>query len=322
MQNENLVVLEQVEKHFPVKSGFGASEKMQVKAVDKVSFSILKGETFGLVGESGCGKSTLGRCILKLYPLTGGSITYENKDISSLRKNEMPLFRRKCQMIFQDPAGCLNPRRNVRELLLEPLVIHNLGSVQERDHKIAQIMDRVGIGSHYLERYPHEISGGQKQRIGIARALLLDPELIICDEPVSALDASIQAQVLNLLSDLQQEFNLTYLFISHNLSVVNYVSDRVGVMYCGKIVELADKKSIYDQAAHPYTKALISAIPTIHIDNKPEEMLLEGDIPSPIQPPSGCRFHPRCPEALELCTQEEPDFRQVRPGHWIACHNV
>ena len=300
MSKETLITIDSIKKYFPVKGGTG-SKRVQVKAVDGVSFSIRQGETLGLVGESGCGKSSLGRCLLRLYSLTAGRILYRDKDIASIPKREMPDFRRRCQMIFQDPAGCLNPRRNVRELLMEPLIIHNIGGSSEKNRMIEDIIDRVGIGKHYLDRYPHEMSGGQKQRIGIARAILLKPEFIVCDEPVSALDASIQAQVLNLLNDLRDELNLTYLFISHNLSVVNYVSDRVGVMYCGKLMELADKHTLYNNAAHP-------------------NAVLEGDVPSPIAPPSGCRFHPRCPLATEQCRANEPIIRNVGNEHFVACH--
>lgn len=319
MSKETLITIDSIKKYFPVKGGTG-SKRVQVKAVDGVSFSIRQGETLGLVGESGCGKSSLGRCLLRLYSLTAGRILYRDKDIASIPKREMPDFRIRCQMIFQDPAGCLNPRRNVRELLMEPLIIHNIGGSSEKNRMIEDIIDRVGIGKHYLDRYPHEMSGGQKQRIGIARAILLKPEFIVCDEPVSALDASIQAQVLNLLNDLRDELNLTYLFISHNLSVVNYVSDRVGVMYCGKLMELADKHTLYNNAAHPYTKALIAAIPDIERSGSHENAVLEGDVPSPIAPPSGCRFHPRCPLATEQCRANEPIIRNVGNEHFVACH--
>lgn len=321
MSKESLITIDSIKKYFPVKGGTG-SKKVQVKAVDGVSFSIMQGETLGLVGESGCGKSSLGRCLLRLYPLTAGRILYRGEDIATIPKKDMADFRRRCQMIFQDPAGCLNPRRNIRELLMEPLIIHNIGDSSEKKRMIEDIIERVGIGKHYLDRYPHEMSGGQKQRIGIARALLLKPEFIVCDEPVSALDASIQAQVLNLLNDLRNELNLTYLFISHNLSVVNYVSDRVGVMYCGKLMELADKHTLYNEAAHPYTKALIAAIPDIERSGSKENSVLEGDVPSPIAPPSGCRFHPRCPLATELCKTNEPIIRNIGNEHFIACHHA
>ncbi len=321
MNNAVLISLKDVRKHFPVKGGAG-SRKKQVIAVDGVTLDILEGETLGLVGESGCGKSTLGRCILKLYPLTGGTIFYRGHDISVFSKRETLLFRKNCQMIFQDPAGCLNPRRNIRELLREPLLIHRIGTPEEQEGLIEDVIERVGIGRHYLDRYPHEMSGGQKQRIGLARALLLKPEFIVCDEPVSALDASIQAQVLNLLNELRRERNLTYLFISHNLSVVNYVSDRVGVMYCGRLVELAEKHTLYDHAAHPYTKALIAAIPDIESETAQEDAVLEGDVPSPIAPPAGCRFHPRCPCAREQCRNTAPELKDLGGGHFAACHFV
>ena len=318
MNKDSLIVLDSVRKYFPVKGGTG-SRKSQVKAVDGVTLEIAEGETLGLVGESGCGKSSLGRCILRLFPLTGGTITYRGQDISLLTGKDLPNFRKNCQMIFQDPAGCLNPRRTVRELLMEPLIIHHIGTSEEKDRMIMEITERVGIGRHYLERYPHEMSGGQKQRIGIARALLLKPEFIVCDEPVSALDASIQAQVLNLLKELREERKLTYLFISHNLSVVNYVSDRVGVMYCGKLVELAEKHTLYQHAAHPYTKALIAAIPDIQ-GSISQDAIPEGDVPNPIAPPSGCRFHPRCPLACEKCKTDPPELRNLGNGHLAACH--
>lgn len=313
-----LMRLEAVKKYFPVKSGAGANKKAQVKAVDGVSLHIRPGETFGLVGESGCGKSTLGRAVLRLFPLTEGHIYFHDQDIAALKSSELPTFRKKCQMIFQDPAGCLNPRRTVGQLLAEPLIIHKIGDAEQHRQSILAMMDRVGIGAHYFDRYAYEMSGGQKQRVGIARALLLEPQLIVCDEPVSALDASIQAQVLNLLHDLQQEFDLTYLFISHNLSVVNYVSDRVAVMYCGKIVELADKQSLYQHTAHPYTQALFAAIPLMDREIA-EDAVLEGDVPSPIDPPPGCRFHPRCPWAEPRCRAEEPPLVEIGADHYAAC---
>lgn len=321
MDKEVLVRAEDVKQHFTVKKGKG--RKAILYAVDGVDLSIYRGESFGLVGESGCGKSTLGKAFLRLYPLTAGKISFDGADISALKGQELKEFRCKSQMIFQDPSSCLNPRRKILDTLLEPYAVHNMYSGKERREKALELCDRVGLSRTYLSRYPHEMSGGQKQRVGIARALALDPELIVCDEPVSALDVSIQAQVLNLLEDLQKQLNLTYLFISHNLSVVKHSTQRIGVMYLGKIVEFAPSEQIYSHALHPYTKALISAIPVIDDGSgaaERERIVLTGDLPSPVAPPAGCAFHTRCPYATEQCRREKPPMKEIEPGHFAACH--
>ncbi len=321
MSEEILLKAEDVKQYFTVKKAKG--KKATLKAVDGISINIYKGETFGLVGESGCGKSTLGKVFLRLYPLTGGRIEFHGEDISHHKGKALKDFRMKTQMIFQDPSSCLNPRRKIKDILTEPYVIHKMYDKAEREHKAKELCDMVGLSRIYLDRYPHEMSGGQKQRVGIARAIALKPELIVCDEPVSALDVSIQAQVINLLEDLQKKFDLTYIFISHNLSVVKHCCQRIGVMYLGRIVELAPSDRIYDNALHPYTKALISAIPTIDEDGETKErIMLAGDLPSPIDPPGGCAFHTRCPYATEKCRTERPELKEIEPGHFAACHNI
>ena len=303
-----------VKQYFTIKKPRGG--KATLKAVDGVSLAIEKGETFGLVGESGCGKSTLGKTFLNLFPLTGGKVEVDGQDIYALKGRALKEYRRTAQMIFQDPSSCLNPRRRVGDILKEPFLIHKL---EVTPQTISNLCDMVGLSKSYLTRYPHEMSGGQKQRVGIARALALHPKLVVCDEPVSALDVSIQAQVINLLEDLQKQFGLTYFFISHNLSVVKHTCQRIGVMYLGHMVELAPAGHIYDGAKHPYTKALISAIPTIG-GEKVERTLLTGDIPSPVSPPSGCPFHTRCPHAMEVCRQARPELTEIEAGHCVACH--
>ena len=321
MSEEILLKAEDVKQYFTVKKAKG--KKATLKAVDGISIDIYKGETFGLVGESGCGKSTLGKVFLRLYPLTGGRIEFHGEDISHHKGKALKDFRMKTHMIFQDPSSCLNPRRKIKDILTEPYVIHKMYDKAEREHKAKELCDMVGLSRIYLDRYPHEMSGGQKQRVGIARAIALKPELIVCDEPVSALDVSIQAQVINLLEDLQKKFDLTYIFISHNLSVVKHCCQRIGVMYLGRIVELAPSDRIYDNALHPYTKALISAIPTIDEDGETKErIMLAGDLPSPIDPPGGCAFHTRCPYATEKCRAERPELKEIEPGHFAACHNI
>ncbi|MDO4750435.1 MAG: ATP-binding cassette domain-containing protein [Eubacteriales bacterium] len=292
-----------------------------VRAVDDVSFEIMRGETFGVVGESGCGKSTLGRALVRLLTPTSGDIYLEDNKISSMTGQALKSMRKDVQIIFQDPSASLNPRRTIKQILMEPFEIHDLNNSKEDiDQRIEELIQLVGLDLYHLSRYPHELSGGQKQRVGIARALALNPKIIICDEAVSALDVSVQAQVLNLLQELKKKFNLTYFFISHNLNVVYQVSDRVAVMYLGKIVELADYDQLYEKRYHPYTEALLSAIPRVDAGKKSHRIHLEGELPSPSDPPSGCRFHTRCPRATERCCQEEPEFRELEPDHFVACH--
>lgn len=317
MSTEALVRLEDVKQHFTIKKPNG--RKATLYAVDGVDLDIYPGETLGLVGESGCGKSTLGKSLLRLYTLSGGRVLSDGEDISKLKGAELKGFRRKTQMIFQDPSSCLNPRRKVRDILAEPFVIHRLHTPEERRRKVRELCDMVGLSQIYLDRYPHEMSGGQKQRVGIARAIALQPSLIVCDEPVSALDVSIQAQVINLLQDLQKQLGLAYLFISHNLSVVEHICRRIGVMYLGKLVELSPAEELYARPLHPYTQALISAIPTIG-EGQEERTVLAGDLPSPVSPPKGCHFHTRCPYAFSRCSVEAPQLQQVSAGHFAACH--
>lgn len=317
MEQDVLVRLEGVKQHFTVKKERGASSTLY--AVDGVDLTIARGETLGLVGESGCGKSTLGKTLLRLYPLTAGKVELDGEDISKLRGDALRKFRCKAQMIFQDPSSCLNPRRRVLDILMEPFVIHKLYDPETRKKKALELCDMVGLSHTYLTRYPHEMSGGQKQRVGIARALALRPQLIVCDEPVSALDMSIQAQIINLLDDLQKQFDLTYLFISHNLSVVEHCCRRIGVMYLGRMVELAPAAMIYANAFHPYTQALISSIPTIG-ETERQRTALTGDLPSPTDPPPGCAFHTRCPCAFDRCRADTPLLEEIEPGHWVACH--
>ena len=316
---ERLVSVRGLMKHFPVE---GSDEV--VRAVDGVSFDIYAGETLGLVGESGCGKSTVGRCLLRLIEPTAGQITFAGEDVLSLDKKRLRQLRREMQIIFQDPYASLNPRMKVRDIVGEPLVIHNEGASRNSDRRdqVAYLMERVGLDPDYMTRYPHEFSGGQRQRIGVARALALNPKLIVADEPVSALDVSVQAQVVNLLQELQEEFKLTYLFISHGLAVVEHISTRVAVMYLGRIVEIAGAAELYAQPLHPYTQALLSAIPIPDPRQKRKRIILQGDVPTPINPPSGCRFRTRCPLAIEECAHVDPDLREVSPGHHVACIRV
>jgi oligopeptide/dipeptide ABC transporter ATP-binding protein len=320
-----LIDVQNLKVHFPVMAGFIVSRKIaENKAVDGITFNVKRGETVGLVGESGCGKSTTGRAILQLYKPTDGHIIFEGKDISALHGEELRHTRRRMQMIFQDPYASLNPRMSVRDIIGEPLLIHKLGNSAERRERVAELMRIVGLNPYYATRFPHEFSGGQRQRIGIARSLAVSPDFIVCDEPVSALDVSIQAQIINLLEELQEQFGLTYLFIAHDLAVVRHISDRVAVMYLGKMMELSDRNEIYDNPMHPYTKALLSAVPIPDpaLERKRERIILTGDVPSSLRPPRGCVFHTRCPIAIDECREAIPEWREVQPGHWVACHRV
>ena len=319
---QDLLQVRDLVKHYPVRGGVLRRVVAWVKAVDGVSFSIQKGETLGLVGESGCGKSTVGNCILRLLEPTGGSIELNGENIQDLNGKDLKAARRDMQVIFQDPYSSLNPRKPIGDSIMAGLKIHKIGKGKEQVELMHNMVRKVGLDPYYCHRYPHEFSGGQRQRIGIARALVLNPSFVVCDEPVSALDVSIQSQVLNLLRDLQDEFNLTYLFIAHNLSVVEHISDRVAVMYLGKIVEMAAREDLFENPMHMYTKALISAIPIPDPKLAREHMLLEGEVPSPLNPPAGCHFHPRCPIATEQCGQEEPAFEEIAPNHWVACFNL
>ncbi len=315
----DILVVDKLVKYFPVRTGLLQRVSAWVQAVDKVSFAVKQGETLGMVGESGCGKTTVGRTLLRLVEPTSGEVSFEGKNILKMSQSELKPLRRDMQIIFQDPYASLNPRMPIGESVMEGLQIHNIGRPKDRWEIAINMLKKVGLEEYHARRYPHEFSGGQRQRIGIARALALNPKFIVCDEPVSALDVSIQSQVLNILKDLQSEFGLTYLFIAHNLSVVEHISDRVAVMYLGKMVELTDRDSLYREPLHPYTKALLSAIPVPHPNIKRERTILKGDVPSPLNPPKGCRFHTRCPIAVSQCSQQEPELKEVRPGHFVAC---
>lgn len=316
---ELLLEVSGLKKYFPITSGFLGKVKGEVKAVDGLSFCVRKGETLGIVGESGCGKSTTGRLLMRLIEASEGSVHFENKEITSLSKNELRKIRRDIQMVFQDPYASLNPRHTIEQILEEPLIVHGIGTKEERKKRINEMLEVVGLSNFHARRFPHQFSGGQRQRIGIARALMTKPKLIIADEPVSALDVSIQAQVLNLMKDIQKEFGLTYIFIAHDLGVVRHISDRVGVMYLGQLVELADSEELYEKPMHPYTKVLLSAVPIPDPDIRRERILIQGELPSPANPPSGCVFHTRCSECMDICKTKRP-VEQMINGHSVACH--
>ena len=320
MATETLLEVTNLKKYFPIKGGVFSRTVGFVYAVDDVSFTVDKGETLGLVGESGCGKSTTGRSILRLIEPTDGRVTFEGQDVTALDKKAMRALRREMQIIFQDPYASLNPRMTVGSIIGEPLEIHKIARGNEKTERVASLLQKVGLRAEDMRKYPHEFSGGQRQRIGIARALALNPKLIVCDEPVSALDVSIQAQVINLLEDLQEEFGLSYLFIAHNLNVVEHISDRVAVMYLGQIVELASDTDLYNDPQHPYTEALLSAVPIPDPTVQKTRIILQGDVPSPIDPPSGCHFHTRCMYKEKICEEEAPEFKHIGGGHWVACH--
>ncbi len=324
---EVLLSVRNLKKHFPITSGIILQRQVgAVKAVDDVSFDIFKGETLGLVGESGCGKSTTGRTILQLYRPTAGSVVFEGRELTTLPAEELRRTRKRMQMIFQDPFASLNPRMSVGRIVAEPLRIHKIMTNRKEEQEFVEhLLERVGLNPYYVNRYPHEFSGGQRQRIGVARALALSPSFIVCDEPISALDVSIQAQVVNLLEELQDELNLTYLFIAHDLSMVRHICDRVAVMYLGKIVELAEADELYDNPLHPYSQALLSAVPVPDpfVEEQRQRIIIAGDVPSPANPPKGCNFNTRCPVAFDLCYQDpDPELVEVLPGHWVACHRV
>ena len=321
-QNGELIRVRNLKMHFPITRGLLFQRKVgAIKAVDGISFDIKRGETLGLVGESGCGKSTTGRALLQLYRPTSGEVFFEGDNLTKLSGERLRRMRRRMQMIFQDPYASLNPRMTVGDIIGEPLVVHNISSGQSRRERVQELLRIVGLNPYFVNRYPHEFSGGQRQRIGVARALAVQPDFIVCDEPISALDVSIQAQIINLLEELQTQFNLTYLFIAHDLSVVRHISDRIAVMYLGKIVELTGRKELYDRPLHPYTQALLSAVPIPDpvVEEKRRRVILEGDVPSPANPPLGCHFCTRCPVVMDVCKEQEPEFVDVGGGHWVAC---
>jgi len=321
---EALLNVDMLKMHFPIKRGVFQRTVGHVHAVDEITFKVYKGETLGLVGESGCGKSTTGRAILQLYRPTAGHVYFEGRDLTTMKGEDLRSTRKRMQMIFQDPYASLNPRMTVEEIVGEPLIVHNMAKGREVREMVKELLGLVGLNPAYVDRYPHEFSGGQRQRIGVARSLSLSPSLIVCDEPISALDVSIQAQVINLLEDMQEKFDLTYLFIAHDLSVVRHISDRVAVMYLGILVELASRDELYAKPLHPYTQALLSAVPIPDpiVEEKRRRVILTGDVPSPINPPSGCRFRTRCPLAVDICAEKKPEWREIGPEHFVACHLV
>jgi oligopeptide transport system ATP-binding protein len=321
-ENGSLLKVRNLKMHFPITHGIIIQRRVgAVKAVDGITFDIQRGETLGLVGESGCGKSTTGRAILQLYQPTAGDVFFEGENLTALKGEALRRMRRRMQMIFQDPYASLNPRMTVGDIIGEPLVVHNISKGKERRERVQELLRVVGLNPYFVNRYPHEFSGGQRQRIGVARALAVNPDFIVCDEPISALDVSIQAQIINLLEDLQAEFNLTYLFIAHDLSVVRHISDRIAVMYLGKIMELTDRHRLYNEPLHPYTQALLSAVPIPDpvVEETRQRIILEGDVPSPVNPPVGCNFNTRCPVVMDMCKEQEPEFKDVGNEHWVAC---
>lgn len=322
---ETLVQIRDLKMHFPITQGIIIQRRIgEVRAVDGLSFDVIRGETLGLVGESGCGKSTTGRAILQLYRPTAGEVYFEGKSLTKMKGEQLRRMRRRMQMIFQDPYASLNPRMTVGDIIGEPLAVHSLAKGQGRRERVQELLRIVGLNPYFVNRYPHEFSGGQRQRIGVARALAVQPDFIICDEPISALDVSIQAQIINLLEELQREYNLTYMFIAHDLAVVRHISDRIAVMYLGKIVELTGRDELYDNPLHPYTQALLSAIPIPDplVEEQRQRVILEGDVPSPSAPPVGCNFNTRCPEVMDICREQEPEFVDVAGEHWVACFRV
>ncbi|WP_245851031.1 ABC transporter ATP-binding protein [Paenibacillus herberti] len=319
-KQETLLEVEELCTYFPIRSGVMQRESGQVKAVDGVSFQVRRGESFGIVGESGCGKSTTGRSLLRLIEPTAGKVRFDGKDITGMESGSLRTLRRDMQMIFQDPFASLNPRHRISKILEEPLIVHGIGKAAQRRERVAKVLETVGLSAWQLERYPHQFSGGQRQRIAIARALMLEPKLIVADEPVSALDVSIQSQILNLMQDLREQMGLTYVFIAHDLSVVKHFCERVAVMYLGRIVELGDKRSLYGQPKHPYTQALLSSVPSPNPGAVSERIILQGEVPSPANAPAGCVFHTRCPQAMDICRQERPVLKSVSQGHQTACH--